>query len=315
MAKGVTNIVARIAKPISRSQLVVAISSRALFDLESENMVFEQKGDKAYQRLQLEKIDCPAPKGIAFDLAHKLLSFNTESDKRVEVIVLSRNDPVSGLRVFKSAEHHGLAISRGAFVRGTSPYPYLRALKADLFLSANAEDVRGALEQGIPSARVFARSSSQTGAFPDELRIAFDGDAVLFSDEAERVFREGHLSAFQAHEKDKALVPLPAGPIEPFFRALLSLKSNPPEGVKTQIRTALVTARDAPAHERALRTLLSWDVEIDEAFFLGGLPKEDVLKVFHPDFFFDDQLRNCEPSAPFLPTGHVVSGIANEPNL
>ena len=292
--------------------LVVAISSRALFDFEAENTIFHGQGDKAYEAFQLERLDQPAKKGVAFELARKLLTFNSEAETRVEVIVLSRNDPVSGLRVFKSAEHHGLSVSRGAFVRGTSPYPYLHPLKADLFLSANSEDVRHALEQGIPAARVFARSAEEAGSYPDELRIAFDGDAVLFSDEAERIFRSGSLTSFHEHERDNARVPLTAGPIQPFLKALHRLKANPPNGTKTKIRTALMTARDAPAHERALRTLISWDVDIDEAFFLGGLPKADVLKVFEPDFFFDDQLRHCEPASPFMAAGHVVSGVANE---
>ncbi len=292
--------------------LVVAISSRALFDFEAENIVYDTKGDKAYEAFQLDRLDQPANKGVAFELARKLLSFNAGEARRVEVIVLSRNDPVSGLRVFKSAQHHGLAVSRGAFVRGTSPYPYLQPLKADLFLSANSEDVRKALDHGVPAARVFARSAKASGSFPDELRIAFDGDAVLFSDEAERVFRGGSLPEFHDHERENAAIPLKPGPLKPFLQALHKLKTDPPAEVTTRIRTALITARDAPAHERALRTLLSWGVDIDEAFFLGGLPKADVLRVFEPDFFFDDQLRYCEPAAPYVNTGHVDSGIANE---
>jgi len=296
----------------SADKLIIAISSRALFDLEEENAVFEAQGGQAYQACQLEKLHVPAGKGVAFELARKLLSFNTEGDRRVEIVVFSRNDPVSGVRVFNSAAHHGLDIVRGVFVRGTSPYPYLEPLRADLFLSANADDVKEALDNGIPSARVFARAAGEAGRFPDELRIAFDGDSVLFSDEAERIYRTGKLAAFTAHERKNVCTPLPPGPIQPFLKALHKLKANPPAGVSTTIRTALMTARGAPAQERALRTLMSWNIAIDEAFFLGGLPKDEFLAAFDPDFFFDDQMRHCEPAAARVSTGHVDYGIANE---
>lgn len=293
-------------------QLVVAISSRALFDFEAENAIFDAKGDKEYEKFQFERLGQPANKGVAFELARKLLSFNTETKRRVEVVVLSRNDPISGLRVFKSAEHHGLNITRGAFVRGRSAHPYLLPLKANLFLSANKDDVRAALDAGVPAARVFARAAGAAGNYPSELRIAFDGDAVLFSDEAERVYRQGGIGMFHDHERSKALVPLQPGPFKPFLAALHDMKQNPEPGVETKIRIALITARDAPAHERALRTLLDWRIEVDEAFFLGGLSKAEMLRAFEPDFFFDDQLRYCEPAAAHINTGHVDAGIANE---
>ena len=241
------------------------------------------------------------------------MSFNEGGKQLVEIVVLSRNDPISGLRVFKSAEHHELPISRGAFVKGASPYPYLKPLQANLFLSANESDVKQALAMGVPAARVFARAAGSAGSYPHELRIAFDGDSVLFGDEAERVYQSsGNLPDFHAHERMKARIPLPPGPLEPFLKALHALKDNPPADVPTTIRTALVTARDAPAHERALRTLLSWNIRIDEAFFLGGLPKADFLKTFEPDFFFDDQIRHCEPASHHVSTGHVSYGVANE---
>lgn len=294
--------------------LVVAISSRALFDFEAENAIFDSRGDAEYEAFQLERLDQPANQGVAFELARKLLSFNQGGKQLVEIVVLSRNDPISGLRVFKSAEHHQLPISRGAFVRGASPYPYLKPLQANLFLSANESDVKQALAMGVPAARVFARAAGAKGSYPNELRIAFDGDSVLFSDEAERVYQSsGNLPDFHAHERMKARIPLKPGPLEPFLKALHVLKDNPPDGIPTTIRTALVTARDAPAHERALRTLLSWNIRIDEAFFLGGLPKSDFLKTFEPDFFFDDQIRHCEPASHHVSTGHVSYGVANEP--
>lgn len=299
--------------PSLENLLVVAVSSRALFDFEAENIVFERDGDSAYEAFQLDRLDQPAHKGVAFELARKLLSFNMPTERRVEVVVLSRNDPVSGLRVFKSAEHHNLPISRGVFVSGSSPYPYLRPLRADLFLSASSQDVKMAIQMGVPAARVFAKAAGTTCRFPNQVRIAFDGDSVLFSDEAERVYQsQAGLVGFHAHEREKAHIPLAAGPMEPFLRALHALKSRPPTGVETTIKTALVTARDAPAHERALRTLLSWDVKIDEAFFLGGLDKAEFLKEFEPDFFFDDQLRHCEPASAHVATGHVNHGVMNE---
>ncbi|NBT75013.1 MAG: 5'-nucleotidase [Betaproteobacteria bacterium] len=292
-------------------QLVVAISSRALFDFEEENEVFEQSNDAAYMALQWERLETPANPGVAFSLVRKLLAFNTKDHTRVEVVVLSRNDPVSGLRVYHSAKAHSLPIQRGVFTRGQTPYRYLRPLSAHLFLSANAQDVEQALEAGFPAAHVFSHSVRQPDGHPDELRIAFDGDAVLFSDEAERVFQSHGLSAFVAHETDQAQTPLPPGPFKPLLEALHALRHDAQTG-SMKIRTALVTARSAPAHERAIRTLMNWQIEVDEAFFLGGLDKGGFLREFEPDFFFDDQTRHCESAALAAPTGHVRSGIVNE---
>ena len=294
-----------------QDKLVVAISSRALFDFEEENRLFEAGDDRAYAALQLERLDVPAAAGCALPLVRKLLAFNRDGRHRVEVVILSRNDPASGMRVFRSAAHHALPIERGVFTRGRAPYGYLHALGAHLFLSANEDDVRGALGAGFPAARVYPDSARAAGSHPDELRIAFDGDAVLFSDEAEQVFRGEGLDAFQRHEHTKAGTPLMPGPFEPLLRALHALRLQADDGVR--IRTALVTARSAPAHERAVRTLMAWDVEVDEAMFLGGLDKAPFLRAFEPDFFFDDQTRHCESAAGVGPTGHVVHGVANPP--
>src|SRR5215212_9798833 len=249
-------------------QLVVAISSRALFDFEEENRVFEASDDRAYMQLQLARVDSPAKPGVAFSLVNKLLAFNASDAPRVEVVILSRNDPVSGMRVFRSAKHYGLSIQRGVFTRGQSPWRYLRPLSANLFLSTNEADVRSALGAGVPAARVYPHSRRASDAHPHEVRIAFDGDAVLFSDEAERVYQVGGLDAFQAHELERATTPLAAGPFKPLLLALQRLQHEPSHGMR--IRTALVTARSAPAHERAIRTLMEWNIEIDEAMFLGG---------------------------------------------
>ena len=290
-------------------QLVVAISSRALFDFEEENRLFETGDDRAYMRLQLERLDTAAPAGVAFSLVKKLLSFNHDDTQRVEVVILSRNDPVSGMRVFRSAQHYGLPIQRGVFTRGEAPWRYLRPLRANLFLSAHLSDVRSALETGVPAAQVYPQSVRASDAHPHEIRIAFDGDAVLFSDEAERIYQSEGLNAFQQHEALKASQPLPGGPFKPLLEALHRLQA---EGTaRMRVRTALVTARSAPAHERAIRTLMNWNIEVDEAMFLGGLPKGEFLREFEPDFFFDDQTGHIEHASQHVPSGHVASGIAN----
>jgi 5'-nucleotidase len=312
-------------------QLVVAISSRALFDFEEENRVFEEglargsapgiKPDAAYMQLQLERLDVPAKPGVAFSLIKKLLAFNEapksieetlspqQPKQRVEVVILSRNDPVSGMRVFRSAQHYGLNILRGTFNRGEPPWRYLKPLNANLFLSTHLSDVRAALEAGVPAAQVYPQSAQASAAHPHEVRIAFDGDAVLFSDEAERVFQAQGLHAFQQHERDKAAQPLLAGPFKPLLEALHRLQHVGTS--RMRVRTALVTARSAPAHERAIRTLMNWNVEVDEAMFLGGLDKGQFLREFEPDFFFDDQTGHVNSAAEHVPAGHVASGVAN----
>ena len=297
--------------PVSLAgQLVVAISSRALFDFEEENEQFEATDDRTYMRLQMERLEVPAKRGVAFSLVNKLLAFNA-GEPKVEVVILSRNDPVSGMRVFRSAQHYGLPIQRGVFTRGESPWRYLRPLSANLFLSTNEADVRSALDAGVPAARVFPHSARASAAHPNEVRIAFDGDAVLFSDEAEQVFQLSGLDAFQAHEHERAATPLAAGPFKPLLEALHRLQHEP--SLDMRIRTALVTARSAPAHERAIRTLMDWHIEVDQAMFLGGLPKGEFLREFEPDFFFDDQTGHIENAAPHVPAGHVASGVSNPP--
>jgi 5'-nucleotidase len=291
-------------------RLVVAISSRALFDFEEENQLFECSDDRAYRQLQLQRLEQPARPGVALSLVRKLLAFNLPGQPaQVEVVILSRNDPVSGLRVFRSAQHYGLAIERGVFTRGESPWRYLRPLHANLFLSANEADVRSALAAGVPAARVYPHAALAAETHPNEVRIAFDGDAVLFSDEAERIYASGGLDAFQRHEVEQRGRPLPAGPFKPLLEALQQLQLGGTDAMR--VRTALVTARSAPAHERAVRTLMDWHIEIDEAMFLGGLPKGDFLREFEPDFFFDDQTGHVEHAAAHVPAGHVVAGVRN----
>ena len=290
-------------------KLVVAISSRALFNFEDENRIFEAGDDAGYMKLQLERLDVPAQPGIAYSLVRKLLRFNDDGAQRVEVVILSRNDPVSGMRVFRSGVANGISLQRGVFTQGRPPFGYLRPLRAHLFLSVNAEDVREALVAGFPAARVLVESVHASDAYPNEVRIAFDGDAVLFSDEAERVFQAEGLDAFQRHESSKAQLPLPEGPFKPLLAALHRLQQASTPAMR--IRTALVTARSAPAHERAIRTLMNWNIKVDEAMFLGGLPKGEFLREFEPDFFFDDQTGHVDAAARHVPSGHVSSGISN----
>jgi 5'-nucleotidase len=290
-------------------KLVVAISSRALFDFEEENAIFDSGDPAAYMKMQLERLDVPARPGIAYSLVKKLLAFNDDKLQRVEVVILSRNDPVSGMRVFRSGVANDIKLVRGVFTQGRAPFRYLRPLGAKLFLSANADDVREALAAGFPAARVLTESMLAGNNYPHEVRIAFDGDAVLFSDEAERVFQAKGLDAFQQHELSKALQPLREGPFKPFLSALHQLQQAGASPMR--VRTALVTARSAPAHERAIRTLMAWNVRVDEAMFLGGLAKGEFLREFEPDFFFDDQTGHVDHAARHVPSGHVSSGIAN----
>jgi 5'-nucleotidase len=290
-------------------KLVVAISSRALFDLGESHTVFLNEGVEAYRKYQIEHEDEILQPGDAFLLVEKLLGLNAAlGQARVEVVLISRNSADTGLRVFNSIEHYGLGIERAAFVGGRSPYPYLSAFGCHLFLSTHAEDVRSALEAGFAAATILSGGTRREGNH--ELRIAFDGDAVLFSDESERVYQSGGLAAFQANEREAARMPLPGGPFKPFLAALNVLQREFPEGA-CPIRTALVTARSAPAHERVIRTLREWDIRLDESLFLGGLRKAAFLEAFAADVFFDDQAGHCELAMEFVATGHVPHG--NEP--
>ena len=294
-------------------KLVVAISSRALFDLEESNRVFEEQGVDAYYRYQLEHEDRFLEPGIAFVLVKKLLALNAmpPARARVEVILLSRNTADTGLRIMTSIEHYQLDISRAAFTGGENTYPYVPAFDAHLFLSANPVDVRKALDAGHAAATILPSNVGQNIEQTGGLRIAFDGDAVLFSDEAERVYKKEGLDAFHESEVSAAREPLSGGPFKSFLAALHHIQAEyPPEA--SPIRTALVTARSAPAHERVVRTLRAWNIRIDEALFLGGLDKGPFLKAFGADIFFDDQRGHCESARQHVATGHVPFGIANE---
>lgn len=292
-------------------KLVVAISSRALFDLEEGHRIYEQQGVDAYCQYQIEHENDVLKPGVAFTLVKKLLALkDSKGQPQVEVILISRNSADTGLRIFNSIQHHELNMTRAAFTSGESPYRYLKAFTAHLFLSADPLDVRSTLEAGFAAATILPSSSSKISNQNEQLRIAFDGDAVLFSDEAELVYQKKGLQAFSTSERDAATEPLPGGPFKTVLAALHRIQSDHKTS-RSPIRTALFTARAAPAHERVIRTLRAWDIRIDEAVFLGGMDKGEFLNTFGADIFFDDQHTHCDSVRQHVPTGHVPSGVVN----
>ena len=297
----------------SSADLVIAISSRALFDLDESHRVFENDGIEAYCEYQIAHENDILSPGVAFSLVKKLLALNEQlaGAATVEVILLSRNSADTGLRIFNSVEQHSLAISRAAFTGGVSPYAYASAFGAHLFLSSDQTDVHKALTNGVAAATILPRRIDVGVNASEQLRIAFDGDAVLFSDEAERVYQSKGLEAFVASEKAAAHQPLPGGPFRGFLAALHQIQNALPAR-NSPIRTALITARAAPAHERVIRTLRAWDVRIDEALFLGGMDKGVFLRSFGADIFFDDQTKHCESASQHVATGHVPHGVVNQ---
>ena len=292
--------------------LTVAVTSRALFDLEESHALFESEGVEAYSDFQRTHEDDVLAPGMAYSVVRKLLALNEGAPAdtpRVEVILLSRNSADTGLRIFNSIQHHQLGIVRATFTSGEPTWPYAKPFGADLFLSANPESVRRSLEHGIAAATILPAKALQQRS--DQLRIAFDGDAVIFGDESERVSREQGVEAFGRHERDRAKEPLSGGPFKSFLSALHDLQAAFPPGKDAPIRTALVTARSAPAHERVIRTLREWGVRLDEALFLGGRHKGPFLEAFGADIFFDDSQHNIDSARLHVATGHVPHGIAN----
>lgn len=287
--------------------LVIGISSRALFDLDDENHIYETQGLKAYAKYQLAHEDEILKPGSGFALVKALLKLNELSDqRRVEVLIMSRNSADTSLRIFSSLQHYGLDITRAVLSGGAPLTNYLEAFGVDLFLSANEEDVVDALQAGFAAGRIYTNTIEGYDPFEeiDQIRIAFDGDAVLFSDASEQIYQSEGLEAFTKHEQEAALKLLPEGPFAAFLITISSLQ----EEFKGQapIRTALVTARNAPAHERVIRTLRAWNVRIDEAIFLGGIAKTNVLKAFAPHIFFDDQSTHTTPASNVVPSAQVI---------
>ena len=294
------------------NKLVIGVSSRALFDMSKENAIFEAEGAKSFVAYEREHEDDILLPGPGFPLIQSLLRLNDLPGEhtKVEVIVMSRNSPDSSLRVFNAIEHYKLGIARAVLVSGAQLAPYLSAFQTDLFLSAYEDDVQSAVNSGIAAGIIFGSGIgegetliNEQGSFR-QIRIAFDGDAVLFANDSERVYQEEGLSAFEENEKKNAKNPLSAGPFAKFLKTLSELQNEYPEDA-APIRTALVTSRSAPAHERVIRTLRAWDVRIDEAFFLGGISKREVLKAFRADIFFDDQDVHTSPASEVVPSARV----------
>lgn len=287
-------------------KLVVGISSRALFDLENENRIYEEKGLAAYSEYQRAHENEVLAPGTAFPLVKALLQLNSDEKKLTEVIVMSRNSADTSLRVFKSIEHYGLDITRAVLAGGASLAPYLDAYKVDLFLSANEEDVQEAINTNHAAGVIC--SSEELPLDPDQeiqqIRLAFDGDAVIFSDESERIYKSEGLAAFEEHEKQNATKELPEGPFAKLLKTLSVIQQEFPAD-SVPIRTALITARSAPAHERVIRTLMAWNVRIDEAHFLGGVSKSEILKAFGAHIFFDDQALHTAPASKLVPAARV----------
>lgn len=310
-----------MAYPIDK-KLVVTLASSALFDLAESDKVYRERGLEEYRAYQRNSEAVTLHPGPAFPLVRRLLRLNDgvlEADAPVEIILLSRNDPDTGLRVINSIQAHQLGMSRAVFVNGGNPFRYMRALNASLFLSANVEDVRNAVNRGLPAGRVFP--TSFTDKEDDlELRIAFDFDGVVADDSAEAVFQKDGLKAFQESEVQLAAKPLNQGPLGKFFTEIARLqrferdRKIQDSAYSPRLRTAIVTARNAPAHIRVVTTLRQWGIEVDEVFFLGGIDKGRILAEFQPHIFFDDQLRHIEGVAGATPSVHVPFGVANGPS-
>ncbi|MNW54071.1 5'-nucleotidase [compost metagenome] len=301
------------------SKFVIAVASSALFDLTESDRVFREEGEEAYRKYQREHEDEILNHGVAYPLIKRLLSINTPDDQIVEVILLSRNDPDTGLRVFKSIEYYGLTISRAVFVAGSNPFKYMTAFNATLFLSGNPDDVKEAVAHGYPAGCIYP-SDYIDDESDNEIRLAFDFDGIIADDSAESIFQVGALEKFHSHERELASFPLPAGPLLKFFTEISKLQQK--EIIKNQndpiykprIRIAIATARNVPAHERMINTLRKLDIRVDEAFFLGGVEKIRVLSVFMPHIFFDDQVDHIEGVARTFPSVHVPFGVANNRN-
>ena len=305
-------------------KLVIGVASSALFDLTASHQVYLDSGPEEYRKYQEQNLDAILGKGVAFPFIRRFLNINKCFPRQspVEVVLFSRNSPETGLRVMRSIAHYGLDISRAAFMTGKSPYTYLPAFNASLFLSANEEDVRNAIAANYPAGLVLPSKISDDDD-DIELRVAFDFDGVIADDEAETVFkRNNDLDEFHAHETQHVAVPHQPGPLADMFQKLALMQrleermQRRDPGYRKILRIAIITARNAPSHERVVTTLKSWGVSANETFFLGGMNKARVLEVFKPHIFFDDQLTHLKPSpGGTIPMVHVPFGVANRARI
>jgi len=311
-----------MAYPIER-KLVISVASSALFDLSESHNIYQTNGVDAYRIHQETNIDIPFPKGVAFPFIKRFLAINKEFPKQlpVEVVLLSRNSPETGLRVFRSIKHYGLDITRAGFMTGSSPHEYIPAFNSSLFLSANEADVKKAIDAHYP-AGVVLPTKVYDDEYDNELRIAFDFDGVIADDEAETVYKKNmNLDEFAAHELERQSIPHKPGPLADLFKKLSFMqkledkKKNENPEYKKILRIAIVTARNAPSHERVVTTLKDWGVSADESFFLGGMEKSRILTILKPHMFFDDQLSHLQSPAGDIPMVHIPFGIANKTKL
>ncbi len=288
-------------------KLVVGVSSRALFDLEVENKIFEEQGLDAYIEYQREHENDILKPGTAFPLIKALHNLNCGEKHLTEIIIMSKNSTDTSMRIFNSINHYGLDISRAALVSGMPIAPYFDAFRTDLFLSADENDVQEAIDANIAAGIICSHDNLPINPNEEipQIRIAFDGDAVIFSDESEQIYQEKGLQAFSDHEKENANKPLPEGPFAKLLKTISFVQQQFKDPKTVPIRTALVTARNAPAHERVIRTLRAWNVRIDEVFFLGGVEKAEVLKAFGANIFFDDQTVHTDPASRLVPAARV----------
>lgn len=303
-----------------QQKLVVGVSTNALFNLENEDRIFREEGIESYKKFQIANKDRILEKGPAYPFVRRFLNINKMFKEQlpVEVVLLSRNSPETGMRAFNSIQKYGLNITRAAFTSGKSPFAYIPAYNISLFLSTNKEDVENAIKMKYPAGLIL-NTSIVDDETDMEFRIAFDFDGVLASDEAERIYQQNkNLSEFQEYETLHSSEPLQPGLLFDFFQKISSFQKLENRLAQTDssyekvLRTAIVTARNAPAHERAINTLKSWDVEVDEMFFLGGIEKKRILEVLKPHLFIDDQIGHLDESMNNIPLVHIPFGIINQ---
>ena len=301
------------------SRLVIGLASSALFDLTASDQVFRQAGEQVYRDYQRDNQDQPLARGVAFPFIRRLLSLNQLNPENppVEVILLSRNDPDTGLRVMNSIQYYDLPITRAVFMQGKSPHLYIPAFDIELFLSANANDVKRAVAEGYPAGQIL-KGEIEDDSNDAQLRIAFDFDGVVADDEAETVYKTTQsLGDFHEHEPSREDIPHTPGPLKPFLKRIADIQAMEAQkklqdpSYEPILRVSIVTARNAPAHKRVINTMRHWGIDVNEAFFMGGVEKAKVLDIMQPHIFFDDQKLHLEPASARLPSVHIPFGIAN----